>query len=88
MQVSGISNEQREGLGQSPVAHHQKTSPGRDVSIQALMFTYKVCKNSCILDLHFVLLFPVIGEQLKKLKLLDYVLTSVNPRILMCVRFY
>lgn len=36
----------------------------------------------------FVLLFPVIGEQLKKLKLLDYVLTSITPRILMCVRFY
>lgn len=32
----------------------------------------------------FVLLFPIIGEQFKNLKLLDYILTSVNPKILMC----
>lgn len=36
----------------------------------------------------FVLLFPIIGEQFKNLKLLDYILTSVNPKILMCVTFY
>lgn len=88
MQVTGISNEQREGLGQNPVAHHQKTSPGRDVSIQPLTFTYKICKNSCMLDLHFCASFSCYRRATKKLKLLDYVLTSINPRILMCVRFY